>query len=173
MSDAIYGRKHLEDESLQVRKLSIQILLRFGDAKDEAKLVKIAQQTDWDPWRGIAAEAALKVAKNPVDTALTLLNSPTTDVVNAALNWMMSSDAQAIRQLFQSYLHSDNEKLRNRAVFYMISHSEGKDQSIKYLEDYIASPTYFYSVVTWLDRLIFAPPPFRILFLDDLSAQVT
>jgi HEAT repeat protein len=171
-SDVIYGRKHLEDESLQVRKLAIQILLRFGDAKDEAKLVKIAQQTDWDPWRGIAAEAAIKVATNPVDTALTLHDSPTTDVVNAALNWMMSSNAQAVRELFQSYLYSDNEKLRARAVFYMLGNAEGLDERTKLLHDYIASGTYFYSVVTWLDRVIFAPPPFRILFHNDLLGQI-
>jgi HEAT repeat protein len=170
--DAIYGRKHLGDESLQVRKVAIQILSKFGSAEDQARLMEIAQQTDWDSWRGIAAEGAVKLSTNPIDTALTLLKSPTTEVVSAALGWLMSSDAHAVRELFQSYLYSDNEKLRARAVFYMIGHADGRDEQTKLLQDYIASGTYFYSVVTWLDRLIFAPPPFRILFHNDLAGEI-
>jgi len=41
------------------------------------------------------------------------------------------------------------------------------------LEAQLHRETYYYNVVTWLDRLLYSPAPLRELFARDLERQAT
>jgi SOS response regulatory protein OraA/RecX len=58
-------------------------------------------------------------------------------------------------------LHDNKEGKRVRAVFYLQQHAKSKEELEKVLRDYQERESYYYNVVTWLDRLLYAPDLLR------------
>jgi hypothetical protein len=39
------------------------------------------------------------------------------------------------------------------------------------LESYLEKETYYYNVLTWLDRLLYSPSPLREMFVRELEKE--
>jgi hypothetical protein len=99
-----------------------------------------------------------------------MLVSKTSEVSIAAFDWFLAFGSD--EDLFRQLLHVKEENMRARAVFYLQSRVQSTNTLAQILEQCQDSGYYYYDVVTWLDRFLYAPLPFRELFLSDLKKQL-
>jgi hypothetical protein len=41
----------------------------------------------------------------------------------------------------------------------------------QFLKEYLGRETYYYNIVTWLDRLLYSPMPLRDMFTQELKQK--
>jgi hypothetical protein len=154
------ARKYVSVENTKVKTLATKVLLNFGGSQDAPTMLELAMEK-WGPWREPAAHAALKFSSDPKATALALFDTNSSEVSKVAFEWLMTCDALEIQEVFQMQLHDNKEGKRVRAVFYLQQHAKSKEELEKVLRDYQERESYYYNVVTWLDRLLYAPDLLR------------
>jgi hypothetical protein len=114
--------------------------------------------------RKTAAATALELSAERVGE---LLEAADPAVVVAAVHTLYQPDAiDAVRGL----LNHQSEAVRVAAVR-QLDILMSPAQLDEVLVDYMSQGTYFYNVVSWLDRLLFAPEPLRQRFRDQLAAS--
>ena len=117
-----------------------------------------------------AAAGALKLSSNPLEVARVLMLSNTPEVVRVAFDWMFIQDSPEVRKIFDELLGDGNGTNRVRALYYFSKRLQSADLE-ELLKEYIRKETYYYNVVTWLDRLLYAPSPLRDMFARDLERK--
>jgi hypothetical protein len=73
-----------------------------------------------------------------------------------------------VKTLFEGFLLDENEKKRQMAVS-VLSKTCTAEELVRVLERYLEGGRYFYNVVCWLDRLLYAPEPMKRLYLSELN----
>jgi hypothetical protein len=161
-SDADIARSYLSQGISSLRDASVAVICKFGGAEDVDVLMKISEEA-WGEMRRSAAAAALKFSSHPVETARRLLKNNDPQIVKAVLSWLFRQDCAEVRSMFESSLRDEDANSRVRGTYYC-SKWMNEDQLKQLLSDYSAEGTYFYDVVTWLDRLLYSPPTLRAMF---------
>ena len=69
-------------------------------------------------------------------------------------------------------LLSEKDDIRLKG-FAVLTHFYKREDLEKLLEDYISRERYYYNVVTWLDRYLFAPGHYGEFFRNQLSDKLT
>jgi histone H3/H4 len=165
--DAELARAYLSDTDTKLRDAAVRLISKFGTSDDVDKLLEISAQA-YGEIRKVAASTALKLTKDPATVAITLTRSNDSDVVATGFTWLFSQDSPEIRQLFVSMLHDESSTNRARAVYYLsrwMTRLELEDA----LERCLWEETYYYNVVTWLDRILYCPSPLREMLEVELK----
>jgi hypothetical protein len=89
----------------------------------------------------------------------------------AAVRWLVTQDSAEVRQYFRALLNDEQASNRAQGVHYL-SKRLGREELEQLLDEYPNEGTYYYDVVTWLDRLLYAPQSLREMFLRDLDEEV-
>jgi hypothetical protein len=165
--DAELARPYLSDSDIFLREAARNVICRFGAAEDLDELRKITTDS-WGDLRRSAAAAVLKVSPKPLEVAYELTKNSDTGVQRIAFDWLFSQNSQAVRDFFLGFFHDENSTNRMRAISYY-SRWAAKNELEEFLEAYLTSETYYYDVVTWLDRLLYSPSPLREMFVRVLG----
>jgi len=168
-TDAELVRSYLIHADHPLRDLAVTIISDIGIPEDADILLKIAEEAYGD-LKEKAAAGALKLSADPLKVAKELMGSNSSEVVRIAFEWMFNQNAREVKKIFRDLLRDGNEANRVRALYYFstrlqIAELEGL------LDEYIREKDYYYNVVTWLDRLLYAPSPLRDMFARDLEAK--
>jgi len=89
-----------------------------------------------------------------------------------AVESILGEDSNENRQYMEGQLRNEKEALRLLALAYFGRLYTDQKQFEELLTRYIQSPPYYYNVVVWLDRLLYAPDPFRTAYKDQLDSQL-
>lgn len=166
--DVELARPYLSDSDIFLRDAARRVISRFGAAEDLDELRKIATDS-WGDLKRSAASAALRVSPT-LEMASELAKSSDAGVERIAFDWLFSQNSQAVRDLFLGFLHDENSTNRMRAIRYY-SYWAAKTELEEFLETYLTGETYYYDVVTWLDRLVYSPSPLREMFVRALGGE--
>jgi hypothetical protein len=167
--DAELAQPYLSHTDTGLRDAAVRVVSKFGTSDDVNKLLEISVQAYGDI-RRVAADAALKLAKDPARVATALTRSNDSDVVTIGFSWLFSQRSPEIRQLFVSMLQDEDYVSRTRAAYYLsrwFTRLELEDA----LERYLWEDSYYYNVVTWLDRVLYCPFPLREVFEEQLKSE--
>ena len=172
-SDADLARKYLAmsesyDEPLRLE--GIKILEEFGDESDVAMLMTIAMENN-KTVRPIAVRAALKLSSYSGTTADTLINSENAFLVSSGLRFIFSQDRTLAVTRATELLASSSEATRNAALW-VLSEKLLPSEMESVLENYLKRPQYYYNVVCWLDRCLFADV-LKSTYLSRLEKEIT
>lgn len=172
MPDAgLIAKPYLASESSGLREAALEVVRQYGESDDTSDLLKIARE-DYGETRKKAASAALKLSSKPLETVRELLLSDNADLVKVALSWMLSQDSYDLTDVFTTSIHDEDATFRIHALLGIFRKLQRSDLETT-LESYIGSGTYFYDVVTWLDRLLYAPQPLKDAFVRKLEGEQT
>jgi hypothetical protein len=73
-----------------------------------------------------------------------------------------------VKKSFEELLNDESDINRVRAIRYF-SRRWNAAELEEFLREYIARGTYYYNVVTWLDRLLYSPSPLRDMYVKSLE----
>jgi hypothetical protein len=171
LSDLRFGRKYLSSEGSATQLAAVRIVRRFGTSEDVPALLQISRES-WGEARDEAGAAALYLSSNPVAVALELVQSNSPTLVGTGYDWLYKQVSPEVEEFFNASLESESDTARIKALYYFSrSRSSGCLESM--LEAQMNRATYYYNVVTWLDRLLYSPAPLRDFFVKDLERQAT
>jgi len=166
--DAVIARTYLTtSRDPDIQAAAAKVLRRFGSAEDLAILQPIFMDGYGDH-RVVAAEAALAHAQQRA-TAL-MLNSDSPALVAIALRSLERADLSEIQDMVIGLLRHSNNSIRVKAISYLVERLS-PTQLEAVLDGYL-EPPYYYNVVCWLDRVLYAPSPLRELFLTELRESL-
>lgn len=171
VGDAVLARPYLENAYSSVREAAVSVLMKIGEVEDVASLLKIAKEGYSDVKTGAAA-AALRLSSSPVETARELIDNKSSEVAQIAFNWMFAQESAEVRQIFEELVNSQDDGNRVRALYYLSSRMNATEIE-QFLNEYLTKQSYFYNVVTWLDRLLYSPLILRGIFVKELERQAT
>lgn len=170
-SDAEFGRKYLLSDDYNTRLEAIRIIGKFGNENDVLALIDIVKTTE-----GILQEAATRAALGRTsdirETARNLLLTSKEVVVSITIGYLLNERNLARTALFlEPFLLEKNDDIRKNIVaFFAIKLSE--EELTQLLQRYTGQITYYYDVVCWLDRILYAPQPLKEMYRKRLENEI-
>lgn len=167
--DVEFGRKYLRDDRPSVQLAAARIIAKLGDSTDVPALLAVSKAGSGE-LKELALATAIRLSRNPQKLGLQLARSRAATPRKAALRWLVSQDSTEIRGYFRSLLGDDSEGMRELAVWYLASRLT-RDEMEELLREYNGRESYYYNVVAWLDRLLYAPRQLREMFVESLGRE--
>jgi uncharacterized protein DUF4062 len=168
-ADVRFGRQYLATDSSTTKLAAVRVVCRFGTAEDVPALLEVAKDS-WGEARDAAGVCALRLAPNPFEVARELTRSASTELAKAGYAWLYNQQSREAVDLFEAMLDSANDKERVRAVYYL-SKTRTSDELENVLDANLEREKYYYNVVSWLDRLLYAPEPLKSFFVAKLAEE--
>jgi len=170
-SDVEFARTYLPELSYgDAQWAAVRLLAKHGVSTDSAILLRVAQTTFDDSLREFAARAALHLAPGKEGAAAALLGGDNAMLISLALASLVQTDPCEAERRAIELLHKEADSPRIKALAVLVSRLE--PQRLEELLDGYATGQYYYNVVCWLDRVLYAPEPirsaYRNLFLVEL-----
>ena len=166
--DADLARKYVTADSEEVKKEAVRVLERFGTKEDVDRLVPLFRE-GYGELREVAARTALTLDPAPHGVLVSMLDTDNPMLVSLALKSISPADFMEIRSAVESLLERRNPAVRVKGISFLVERLSGGELQ-ELLNDYM-KPPYYYNVVCWLDRILFAPEPLRDAFVRQLRDQ--
>ena len=158
----------LEHKSDRVRITAIKALRRVGALQDTELALRIAEVANEE----VAAEAAITamaLAPGEAGSASRLLKSGKPALVRLAIVSLLGCDPKKVWPQVEERLYDEDEEIRKLICAYAIKKFPAQ-RLAKLLDTYLSRERYFYNVVFFLDRALYAKLPLRKLFIKELEA---
>jgi hypothetical protein len=166
-SDVEMARHHLSSGEFRLHSAALDIVSRFGDASDVSALLRLANE-GLGPVSVNSARAALRLSDDPLQVVRELAATNKREIIGIGFQWLVEQPSVEGTQYCRELLEEQGDGNRVLSIYYL-SQTLSMDELEKLLENYLARDSYFYNVVTWLDRLLYAPPPLREMFATELT----
>lgn len=167
-TDIMIARKYIEENNYDVRMLAVKIIERHGDKSDIESLIKLCKDSYGD-LKASSANAALSLSPGVEGAAKYFLNTYDEILIKLALKSIAGEDKTS-GDAVEPLLKNENENIRAMVLYYLANRSQKE-----YLEDllsrYIGQPIYYYNVVCWLDRILYAKQPIKDVFINKLKQK--
>jgi hypothetical protein len=164
-----FARKYLKPDAHIGQSAAISLLSRFGVASDAETLIAVAKAS-FGRDRDQAIQGALTLAPGPEGAAKTFLESDDPAFVAPALRALTGHAASEVVPFVEPLLRSKRDDVRVLAVALLaekLSRDDLESLIVKYRQG-----SYYYNVGCWLDRVLYAPTPFREVFRRRLAAKL-
>jgi len=167
-SDICFARRYINSSLYEVRLEAVKIIKKVGDVSDLDDLKQISKEGSLE-LKKTAAEAALNNPSSDADTK---------EIINEFLE---TQDLELIRYAFEyaeevqydivpraeELLQDESFRIREEALSYLIKHQTLDDLEVL-LERYLENSRYYYNVVCWLDRILYAPDPLPVKYKEKI-----
>lgn len=160
---------YLSDSSRGVKAAAVKVIAEFGDSMFADNLKAIAMAAN-GPEQKDAALGALRLASSPSGTAVELFGSDIVRLGKIAFSWIIEQTSYIHDDDLTGFLHVEDEYYRLNSLTRLSKRLNHSDLELL-LHSYVGSDNHFYDVVTWLDRLLYAPHPLRQAFLKELELK--
>jgi len=167
--DADLARPYLAQTDDSLLEPAVAIVSKVGNPEDVPALIRITKEA-YGSVRESAASAAIDLSNDPVAIAHDFLLNGTSEAANIAYKWLVKHDSGIVMDIFKLMLVSDDEKSRLRAVNYVSNRLQPSELE-QLLNEYLKKDAYYYNIVTWLDRLLYSPPPLREIYAQELEKK--
>jgi HEAT repeat protein len=170
--DIVFGRKYLSRDDYDVRVEAVELIKRFGDEDDIQDLINVAKSTE-----GILQEssalAALKLSPDVKETARALLLEAKEDLASAVVGYLTGEqDAAAMSAFLEPLLREEHDIVR-RKVTAFFARKFPKEELEELLGRYTSQLPYYYDVVCWLDKILYAPAQLKGTFARQLEEELS
>ncbi len=170
-TDCQFGRKYLAHDNYDVQLEAVKIVRRFGDKSDVAALMEIAKTTE-GILQETSAQAVIKLAGDTTKSATGLLRTADEILISILITHFLSSDGSFdVEEFLEPFLDDSRTEVRIGVLIYFLEkYSEKELESL--LIRYTSKETYFYDVVCWLDRILYAPDCLKAMYRQKLSRKI-
>ncbi len=93
------------------------------------------------------------------------------ELAEIGFRWLLEDGSAGTRRLFQDLLNNASEKNRERAIYYL-SRRINEVELRALLEECLHRESYYYNIVAWLDRLLYAPSPLKEMYSRELQENM-
>jgi HEAT repeat protein len=169
--DIEIGRRYLADSDSDVVDEAILIVERLGDLTDVDSLIEVARKNSYSATGVSAARAAIKLSPGINGAVRAVLATNTPDLVRVAVKSVLDEDKASVAELLKPLLYSNNDNVRLKILsFFIIRYTESELESL--LIEYTEPSRYFYNVVCYLDKVLYAPSPLQTLARRDMELEL-
>jgi hypothetical protein len=168
-SDIRFGRQYLASDRITTQTAAVRIVCRFGSAEDVPTLLEVAKDS-WGEARDEAGACALRLSPTPFAVASELTRAKSEELAGAGYAWLYGQRSQEASDFFETLIDSEYNEDRLRAVYYF-SKTQMSEELERVLDATLQKETYYYSIVTWLDRLLYSPEPLKDFFIRKLAEE--
>ena len=152
--DKMIAKTFLKSEDTKVRAAAIDLFAKYAGKRDIDVLSEIASGGDGGG-RIVAAKRILKLDAGK-KRSRDLLESGDSDVVKEAIRWYIANKESLDWSEMSTLLCSKNDEIRLLAAAYAVK-TWTRRKLVSLLKRYLSGETYYYNVVCWLDRVLYAP----------------
>lgn len=156
-ADVKYAREYGTSDQHAVQLAASLLLCAFATVEDLERLLELAIDGPYDTKMNAAA-VALTIQPKFGSVATTLMDSGQIGLIRVTLRSLLDDRSEEVRNAANDLLRSDNSDVREAALTYFAINSS-MEQLHELLDEYVSNGYYYYNVVTWLDRLLYAPEP--------------
>jgi hypothetical protein len=149
---------------------ALQIIVSKGTAMDVNDLIDIAR-THYGEERKLALQGIRALAAETVETARALIASEMDAIRRIAVSLVEHIDDAEALLFLEGLLSHEGEDLRIAAVG-QIRKKVDHERLADLLHKYTGLERYFYNVVTWFDRLLYAPAPISMYYEAELDRKL-
>jgi len=168
--DIKYARKYLINKKYNADNFgALTIILRFGDKSDIEILNKIVLDS-YGETKTLAIEAIFKFSEDR-DSRLALIINKDETIYKTSLQMLLKYDLPYKIEVAKILLKSEIEDRRLDGLSILLS-SLNEIELEKFLDDYLSQGTYYYNVVTWLDKCLYAVGVFKDLFKSKMLSRL-
>ncbi len=168
-SDLPLARDHLLSGKLIRPMGAVEIVRKYGGDADVEALIKLTRDT-YSEQRVASATAALEVSVDKLAAIRSLLSIGESAVAAIALRYAVDHlEKDAAQEIAREALSSKDTGTRQEATAVLVRVSE-RDELERELAAYQHEGPYYYNVVCWLDRVLYAPEPLRERYVSMLNA---
>lgn len=170
-ADVELGRKYLSSDNYDIRLEAVRIIERFGSENDMPALIDIAKTTE-GILQEAAALAALKRTSDVLETARALILTTKEVVISIAIGYLLNERNSARVALFlEPFLLEKSDVVRKKTLAFFVTKLSEEDLT-QLLLKYTGQATYYYNVVCWLDRVLYAPQPLKEAYRRKLEDEI-
>lgn len=144
---------------------AIRILARVGDESDTELLVRVAGESRYTSLKRMATSAAVSLTSGDLTVIRHLIASCDSAVITTVLE--QTHPTPELLDLAQELLANDVDEVRRAAVAFMVRNSSPEELG-QVLTAYTSRTKYYYNVVCWLDRVLYAPAPAKDYYRSKL-----
>jgi hypothetical protein len=159
--DVIIGRRFItRTHAPDVVNGASRVLAAVGESED-AELLLASRAALGGNDLIEATQIALNLSKDKLNTFARILNEGSgVRVCKLLYPFLVSLPEHQIVELATNLLSNDNQKVRILGIA-ALTVSLSPEELEAQLDSQLSKATYFYDVITWLDRMLYAPEPFR------------
>lgn len=149
---------------------AVRIICSVGNETDVSSLIKIANSA-YGTERKLALDGIQKLGSDKLSSGKSLLGASAIELRRVGLALLASVSNNDVLPILEEMLSDASEKIRLASVSALRSRLDhaGMEQL---LARYVSAETYYYNVVTWLDRLIYAAPQVRKKLEEELDLKL-
>ncbi len=164
--------KNLEYYRDDILRNLLTIFFKYGTTNDLEYPKKLVTEEGLDI-KTKAAEVALSLdGENKFNTLEFLLEKNETELTNLVFKkCIQESTAISFEQVKKLLLHQ-NEQIRLSALSYLMLVLR-EDELITVLNDYLTAEIYYYNVVCWLDRWLYAPNALKEYYQREITQRLS
>jgi len=166
----VYARKYANLEDSDIKNCIVQIIAKHGTSEDVPALLKIA----FDSYGSTKIEAtkqALIYSNFNKEIIQQFISSGDKDIVKTCLSYGLAVKENSMLENAKDLLMHKTEDIRIYALSYLANKLSKKKLS-ELLNNYLAGTTYYYNIVCWLDRILFAPSKIRSFYKKYLLNRI-
>ena len=159
--DVYFARKYLfyEVYDKKVNEEALELLSKFGDAKDIENLIYTAPKV-YGKTKKLAIETAYNFSNNKAALLERLFSNKDEEIVKIGAKIFIKSKTAEKVKIAKELLNHNIDSLRIAGIIIIIKKCSSEEIK-KILSEYIKQNTYYYDVVTWFDRYLFAKGKLR------------
>jgi hypothetical protein len=169
--DLMVAKKFMRSEHVDISQLATEIFLKLATKSDLFELIDVALKKSGR----LQEDAGIKVLVFDEDSLAfdKFLGSENEALVWICLKKSLSDGVPLEDRRIHELLHNKKAQIREMAVGYIMEvFNRNKNKLESFLNDYLQSETYYYNVVCWLDRILYAPRSFKIMFRKRLAEKL-
>ena len=119
----------------------------------------------------LAAKAAIKLSPGVNGAASVFLASKKSDLVKIAVQSLENEDKQEVFKILEPLLEEENRNIHSYSLFYFLKKSSQQELE-ELLERYTQKPRFYYHVICQIDRILYAPSPYKKMYLRKFEDEI-
>jgi hypothetical protein len=165
-----YARKYADSNDKEIQDLVVQIISKYGNDEDVPALIKIAFN-NYSSTKIEAVRWALKFSGFDKTVIKQFLESGEKEIVKTCLAYDLTAKLYSLTEDAKKLLMDKTDDIRLYALSYLANILASKKLDAL-LKTYLAGPTYYYNVVCWLDKILFAPFKIKKTYKKELLNMI-
>jgi hypothetical protein len=169
--DIRYARKYLGNTQFNMAdEGAIGLLSRFGDSSDVESLIKAASKL-YGATKRFALETAYKLSENKDVLIERLIYADDNTTSEIAVEMLSKHESSQKVEIAKTLFNSKKDKCRLEGLAIVSRYCDDNELETL-LNNYVSQSSYYYNIVTWLDRYLYSKGRYLNFYKSKLSNMI-
>lgn len=167
--DIKYARRYLGRKNPNLQEPALRIIEKFGDESDVESLLIFGKEA-FGEMKIRFIKQAYHLSTNKEKIIESLLDEEDLEIAREAALYLAKFETVASIMEGKAILSHKDEKIRLIGLAILIKHLS-EEELFTVLDNYINGDTYYYNIVSWLDKILYTVSPIRERFKNKLLSE--